>query len=369
MNGNRWARLDQKVVFFACDAFTKGHNANWIADEVRERFEQPLHRTQSLFKLHAHPRPLVDYRSTAPTPDELATIEQFYMVMLGEGVMLTPDLAGCVSTPMTEQQVDTLIAAADTALKVIKDIQGKLPRDPDEPLQGKKDRPAVHVGFGAGGTTMLVARYLAERLRSEVVPPRVVLHALSSGFNVDDPATAPVAFFNFFHGIPGVKYRGLFASAYVKWQDWTKTRTNVGVRESFAQKDKLHVVITSLASQKDDDGELNRFMKLHEELGQKTRALLDDEEGRVGDVMYLPFSDRGPITRPTEVRAVTLFELDELVAFAAEPNKAVILVAGPCGRCGRSRSDALMPLLVQPSLDVWSHLVIDDRTAMECLAS
>jgi glutamate-1-semialdehyde 2,1-aminomutase len=73
----------------------------------------------SLFKLHAHPRPLVDYRSTAPTPDELATIEQFYMVMFGEGVMLTPDLAGCVSTPMTEQHVDTLIAAADTAFNVL----------------------------------------------------------------------------------------------------------------------------------------------------------------------------------------------------------------------------------------------------------
>jgi glutamate-1-semialdehyde aminotransferase len=41
------------------------------------------------------------------------------MVMLGEGVMLTPDLAGCVSTPMTKQHVDTLIAAADTAFNVL----------------------------------------------------------------------------------------------------------------------------------------------------------------------------------------------------------------------------------------------------------
>ena len=69
----------------------------------------------SLFKLHAHPRPLVDYRSTVPTQDELAAIEQFYMVLFGEGVIMTPDLAGCLSTPMTEQDVDTLVAAADTA--------------------------------------------------------------------------------------------------------------------------------------------------------------------------------------------------------------------------------------------------------------
>jgi glutamate-1-semialdehyde 2,1-aminomutase len=69
----------------------------------------------SLFKLHAHPRPLTDYRSTAPTPDELAAIEQFSMVLFGEGVIMTPDLAGCLSTPMTEQDVDTLITAADMA--------------------------------------------------------------------------------------------------------------------------------------------------------------------------------------------------------------------------------------------------------------
>jgi glutamate-1-semialdehyde 2,1-aminomutase len=69
----------------------------------------------SLFKLHAHPRPLTNYRSTAPTPDELAAIEQFSMVLFGEGVIMTPDLAGCLSTPMTEQDVDTLITAADMA--------------------------------------------------------------------------------------------------------------------------------------------------------------------------------------------------------------------------------------------------------------
>ena len=104
-------------------------------------------------------------------------------------------------------------------------------------------------------------------------------------------------------------------------------------------------------------------------LVREARRVLDTEEGRIGDVMYRPFNARGPITRSTGIRAVTLFELDELVEFAAQRDKAVVLVAGPCGnaKCGRSRSDALLPLLEEPSLDVWSHLVTDDVTAVNCL--
>jgi glutamate-1-semialdehyde 2,1-aminomutase len=69
----------------------------------------------SLFKLHPHPRPLVDYRSSLPTPEEQSSVEQFYLAMLGNGIMLTPDLAGALSTPMTEQHVDEFVQTADRA--------------------------------------------------------------------------------------------------------------------------------------------------------------------------------------------------------------------------------------------------------------
>jgi glutamate-1-semialdehyde 2,1-aminomutase len=67
----------------------------------------------SLLKLHPHPRPLVDYRSAQPTPEEQVAIEHFYLAMLGEGIILTPELAGCVSTPMSDVEVDTLLEAAN----------------------------------------------------------------------------------------------------------------------------------------------------------------------------------------------------------------------------------------------------------------
>jgi glutamate-1-semialdehyde 2,1-aminomutase len=73
----------------------------------------------SLFRLHPHPRPLLDYRSSVPTPAEHAATEQFYLAMLGHGFVLTPELAGSVSTPMTEQHADDLVAAADKVFTTI----------------------------------------------------------------------------------------------------------------------------------------------------------------------------------------------------------------------------------------------------------
>jgi glutamate-1-semialdehyde 2,1-aminomutase len=73
----------------------------------------------SLFRLHAHPRPLVDYRSSLMTSVEETAAEQFYGEMLGHGFVLTPDLAGCLSTPMTELEIDRLVDAGDRVFAVL----------------------------------------------------------------------------------------------------------------------------------------------------------------------------------------------------------------------------------------------------------
>jgi glutamate-1-semialdehyde 2,1-aminomutase len=69
----------------------------------------------SLFKLHPHPRRVVDYRTSLLTPEEQQAMERFYLAMFSEGVVLTPELAGCMSTPMTDAEADALVAAADRA--------------------------------------------------------------------------------------------------------------------------------------------------------------------------------------------------------------------------------------------------------------
>ena len=44
-----------------------------------------------------------------------------------------------------------------------------------------------------------------------------------------------------------------------------------------------------------------------------------------------------------------------------------MLVSGPCGTCGETRTDALEPLIRNPKLKVWSHLVLDAQTARELI--
>jgi hypothetical protein len=107
-------------------------------------------------------------------------------------------------------------------------------------------------------------------------------------------------------------------------------------------------------------------METNHDEGPRGRAVLTANRW-VGDVQYRPYSATGPIIADTGVRAVTLFELSDLVRLAETPDKAVILISGPCHGCKQSRSRALLPLLAEPSLRVWTHLVTDVRTASEVL--
>jgi hypothetical protein len=82
----------------------------------------------------------------------------------------------------------------------------------------------------------------------------------------------------------------------------------------------------------------------------------------------MPYSSRGPIEIREGKRAVTLFEIDDLVTLANKKNKDVVIVAGPCpaADCNRTRSEALQPLLRNhKELGVWSHLYMDMQAAKQ----
>ena len=69
----------------------------------------------------------------------------------------------------------------------------------------------------------------------------------------------------------------------------------------------------------------------------------------------------------TPPRPVTVFELEDLVKLAEMRTKEVILMARQCAICGRTRAEALRPLLTNPSLKVFSTLILDAATARELL--
>ena len=131
-----------------------------------------------------------------------------------------------------------------------------------------------------------------------------------------------------------------------------------GVRESFERAREIDIVVSSLASASDEHGALTRFINFGKGGASDLRR-----QGWVGDFQYLPLSRRGPIRLDHGIRAVTLFELADFVRMVQTKDKHVVLVAGPCGVCGRTKEDALIPLIEEPSLKIWSHLVTDAQTA------
>src|ERR1035437_2604823 len=66
-------------------------------------------------------------------------------------------------------------------------------------------------------------------------------------------------------------------------------------------------------------------------------------------------------------RRLIVFALKDLVDLALKPDKEVILMARQCGLCARAHAAALSALLSNPSLKVFSRLVLDRATATELL--
>jgi DNA-binding transcriptional regulator LsrR (DeoR family) len=335
--------LRDELVFAVCELFFKGESP----DAIAKRLNQDLNLVQRGVKL---------------------TRERIYP-LIREGVqlgyvVLSPPIHRSLSQRLADRygldasrirvvSIRTRSAAehlAAAGARVLLDLIREL---------GTRKNP-VHLGLGSGWTSMLVALRLVQLLRQGYEGPGLVLHALSSGFDANDPLRSPVAFFGPFQELPvEVSYVGLFASAAVPVEDYETVKKQPGVRESFEQAREIDIVVSSLASARDEHGALNRFMHFGRGLGAAELR----RQGWVGDFQYLPLSRRGAIHLTHGVRAVTLFELPDFVRMVQSKDKHVVLVAGPCGMCGRTKEDALRPLLEVSDLKIWSHLVTDARTA------
>ena len=218
----------------------------------------------------------------------------------------------------------------------------------------------VQIGMGAGRLTQDFAGYFAQLLRSAPGLPTLILQALSSGFFVQRPETAPVSFFSLFKNLDHIEYIGLFAPAWVDCQDYPTLKHNPGVKEAFELAANLDIVVTSFACADDAHGLYTSFIH---EYGKDENIHALRAADWIGDILWQPFSSVGPIHIDCGVRAVSLFELEELVKFAATPGKHVVCFAAPCSVCGENKAAALLPLLENPQLRAFNHLVMDKETA------
>jgi DNA-binding transcriptional regulator LsrR (DeoR family) len=231
-----------------------------------------------------------------------------------------------------------------------------------------KRQDRVGIGLGGGGTIMRVAEFLGAQLQSAENLPRLGLHVLTSGFALDRPRSAPITFLSFFAHVPTkIECVGLFAPPVVDEEDYDRMKELPGIEESFRSAADIDLIVTSLASADDKDGELNEFLCTAGERTEGTLTALRNE-GWVGDLLYHPYSSKGPITGVSpQVRTFSVSNLEDLKSFASDESKHVIVVCGPCGICGKTKAKALRPLLESEDLKVWTELVMDRTTAKELL--
>ena len=251
-------------------------------------------------------------------------------------------------------------AGAELALKLVRKIG--------------QERQPVHVGLGAGYSAMMVAKHLANRIRSDEKCPDLVLHALSpGGFQPDKPQWSPVMYFNYFDDVlPHVEYVALFSPTFVPDSDYKRIQGSPGVKTAFDQAGQIDVIVTPFAWAGDEHGVLRQYLEqwinagqLDPQAMQATQAM--QNANWIGDVQFQPYSPGGPIEGACPVRAVSLFGLSDLVRIAATAGKHVVLLAPPCRECGKLKTPALAPLLTEPTLRVWTHLFMDVDTAADVL--
>ena len=257
--------------------------------------------------------------------------------------------------------------AADVIIKLIDQVN-KTPKD--QISVGDKNQRSVHLGFGAGYAAEKVAKKLSQRTGTDT--PKLTLHALTSGGHYRaEKKKAPTTYFSFFDDkVCDASFVGMFTPTVVLKEEYETLKNNPSYRSVLKLRDDIDILVTSLAWAKDDDGLLKKYYKglVDDKLvGEDVLQALEDE-GWIGDVMFLPYSKEKPIESDI-LRPVTLFNFNELCDFAKRPGKYVVVTCAPCKDCGQTKTEAIRPLLENPKLRMWTHLIIDRSTAEKLVGS
>jgi DNA-binding transcriptional regulator LsrR (DeoR family) len=265
---------------------------------------------------------------------------------------LQPGTLRVVQTAGSHDNAKVAVVAAELALQHLADV-----------LKAKGGAEAG-VGLGPGRATLDFCRAFSSLLAGYAEPVKLKLVAISAGCPANQPEYASLSFFNLFPAHVVQEKVGLFAETLVPQEAFDKIKQRAGAREAFEARESIDLVVTSMGDVRDEHDLLSMFLR---QSSRRDFARLL-RQGCIGNVQYRPYTAKGPVAeKPGDLRAVTLYELDDLVQLAREKNKHVILIARQCGRCERTRADALRPLLTNPKLKVFSTLVLDAATATELL--
>lgn len=225
------------------------------------------------------------------------------------------------------------------------------------------EKEEVHLGLAGGSNLRKMVMYFAERLRrpEEGLPKTLVVHALVAGFYVKDPTRDPNAYFTYFALEPQMlietRFVALYAPGMVRSHEMGEMQKFKGIREAFQKAGEIDIIVTSCSEWE------CRHSGLYNMYSQDAAETLRELQASrcIGDMMWRPLSQDGPIEIEVEIRVMTLMELSHLPELVAK-GKHVVLLTAPCRTCGRPKSGILRAILnMRPH--VVTHLVADSRTA------
>jgi hypothetical protein len=350
MSPDREQRADDAVVFRVAQLFLgergAGLSPSDIAAKVSGEFgRKPALTREAIYPLIGEAVRRGFLRLVPPADQQLA--EQ----VAAKYPSLQPGTLWVVQTAGPHDNAKVAVVAAELALEHMAEV-----------LKIKR-ASHVGVGLGAGRATLDFCRAFSGLLAGYPEPVKLKLVAISAGCPANEPEFASISFFNLFPPHVVDSKVGLFAETLVPLKAFEEIKERAGAREAFEARESIDLVVTSMGDVRDEHDLLCTLLR---QSGQDVGRLL--RSGCIGNVQYRPYTAKGPLAeKPGDLRAVTLYELDDLVRIASQKNKHVILIARQCGMCQRSRAEALRPLLTNPNLKVFSTLVMDAATARDLL--
>jgi len=233
----------------------------------------------------------------------------------------------------------------------------------------KPERDDVHIGFAGGGLLSETARLLARILREPSEDFRqltFVFHAIVAGFNPRNPLNDPNAFFGYFAGEPTlrVSFVNLLAPGFVTAEAARTLRTIEAIEDAYVRAKELDIIVTSAGAHWTKG--CSRLCQLYKEEAPAESLTELQRANTIGDLLWRPIGESGPVEVETGMRALTLIDLPDLPPLIRAGNK-VVMALGPCGTCGEPKGDVLRAVLSWKGHYI-THAVVDSRTAAEALS-